>query len=279
MSSSWRRLMNEQTDGAESAMLSGGGSRPHAASMRCVRTHTGDHAGHAGVRQVRPAPSAPHAHPLSGFWLGLRRGVGALGVFRITPAILRRRAQRKMVARASPSEQGSDGAAPPRWAGQVPDSDDIMPDKDALSDRIKLLVSDCKKAGIKQCAPVPKPFSLCTGFRRGLTRGHTTDAPTPPDPSSVVLSAGREGARGVLGRKTLNLYVLGSYSDTKGVALFQQVRVYSVAWGDGYYCDGSEPAGCTYSPFGRALPPTRLGHDQRLHAVSYRVQYISGAGG
>jgi hypothetical protein len=24
-------------------------------------------------------------------------------------------------------------------------------------------------------------------------------------------------------RKTLNLYVLGSYSDTKGVALFQQV--------------------------------------------------------
>lgn len=63
------------------------------------------------------------------------------------------------MARASPSEQGADGAAaaPPRWVGQVPDSDDILPDKDALADRIRLLVSDCKKAGIKQCAPVPKP--------------------------------------------------------------------------------------------------------------------------
>jgi hypothetical protein len=63
-----------------------------------------------------------------------------------------------MEARASPSEQGADGAAPPRWVGQVPDSDDILPDKDALADRIRLLVSDCKKAGIKQCAPLSTPL-------------------------------------------------------------------------------------------------------------------------
>lgn len=56
-----------------------------------------------------------------------------------------------------PSERANRAA--PRWAGNAIDSDDILPDKDALAARIRLLCVDCKKAGIKQCATLPPRLS------------------------------------------------------------------------------------------------------------------------